>query len=284
MERKVSMGCPQGCCCGPGFWNVLYNAILNLQFSSHTKIIEFADDLAILTHGKTLSEAEAYANSDLARIENWARENKIKFNESKSKVTLITRKRSHDDNNIFLNNRRLEQVTEMKYLGIYFDRRLKFYKHIEHIAEKSMTLIYILSKTPKGHWGLGHKSLKTAYEGALIPLMTYGAPVWEEAITKQRYLRKMQSAQRLINIKIATAYRTISFEASCVMAGVPPIGLVIATKVQLYKRKHGLENSEHACDLPLLVNEWPHPARRLITNYLNAFSSLIKSIDFQKLN
>jgi len=58
VERKVSMGCPQGSCCGPGFWNVLYNALLNLEFSNHTKIIAFADDLAILTHGKKLSEAE----------------------------------------------------------------------------------------------------------------------------------------------------------------------------------------------------------------------------------
>jgi ribonuclease HI len=263
VERKVSMGCPQGSCCGPGFWNVLYNALLNLEFSSHTKIIAFADDLAILTHGKTLTEAEVYANSDLAKIENWARENKMQFNESKSKAMLITRKRSRNDINIYLNNRKLEQVTEMKYLGIYFDSRLTFHKHIEHIAQKSRTLIYMLSRTAKLHWGLGHKSLKTVYEGALVPLMTYGAPVWEEAVTKQRSLRMMQSAQRLINIKISKAYRTTSYEASCVMAGVPPIGIVITGKVQLYKRKHCLESSEHACDMPLPVNKWPHPARRV---------------------
>ena len=29
VERKVSMGCPQGSCCGSGFWNVLYNTLLN---------------------------------------------------------------------------------------------------------------------------------------------------------------------------------------------------------------------------------------------------------------
>jgi hypothetical protein len=79
----------------------------------------------------------------------------------------------------------------MKYLGIYFESKFMFYRHIERIAEKSRTLIYMLSKTAKLHWGLGNKSLKTVYEGALVPQMTYGAPVWEEAITKQRYLRKM---------------------------------------------------------------------------------------------
>jgi hypothetical protein len=114
------MGFPQGSCCGPGFWNMLYNDLLNLKFSSQTKIITFADDMAILTHGKTLPKVEAYTNSDLARIENWAMENKIKFNESKSKAILYIYK-SHDEVNIFLNNRRLEQVMEMKYLVIYFD-------------------------------------------------------------------------------------------------------------------------------------------------------------------
>ena len=73
----------------------------------------------------------------------------------------------------------------------------------------------------------------------------------------------MQSAQRLINIKIAKAYRSISYEAFCVMAGVPPIGIVIAGKVQMYKIKHGLQNSEQVCDMPLPSNEWPRPARRV---------------------
>ena len=65
-ERKVSMGCPQGSCCGPGLRNVLYNTLLNLDFSSHTKVIAFVDDLAIMSQGKTPTEAEVYANSDLA--------------------------------------------------------------------------------------------------------------------------------------------------------------------------------------------------------------------------
>jgi hypothetical protein len=92
-ERKISMGCPQWSCCGPGLWNVLYNALLNLDFSSHTKVIAFADDLAIMTQGKTPTEAEAYANSDLARIEEWAKENKLRFNENKSKAMSISRHR-----------------------------------------------------------------------------------------------------------------------------------------------------------------------------------------------
>jgi hypothetical protein len=67
----------------------------------------------------------------------------------------------------------------------------------------------------------------------------------------------------MINIKIAKAYRTISFDASCMMAGVPPIGIVIEEKARLYKIKHNAERSEYERNIPLPVKEWPHPARRL---------------------
>jgi hypothetical protein len=157
VKKIVTKGCPQVCCCGPGFWNIMYNALLNLDFSSHTKVIAFADDLAIMTKVNTLSEAEVFANSDLAKIETWAKENKMQFNEINSKAMLITRKGKNENIDIYLNNRRLEVVKEMKYLGIYFDSRLTFDKHISYIAENSTKLIYMLGKSAKLQWSLGHK-------------------------------------------------------------------------------------------------------------------------------
>jgi ribonuclease HI len=261
-ERKVSMGWLQGPCCGPRLWNVLYKALLNLDFSNHTKLIAFAHDLAIMSQGKTPTEAEAYANSDLARIEKWAKENKLSFNETKSKAMLISRYRKNDIINVYLNNRRLNQVTKMKYLEMYFDCLLTFERHIENIVERSTTMIYTLGKSVKLYWDLGHKSLKIIYEGTLIPILTYGAPVWEEAAGKYRNLSKLQRVRRLMNIKIDNAYRTISYDASCLMAGVPPITIVIAEKAQLYKTKLYTEGAASERDMPVPVADWTLPARR----------------------
>ena len=91
----------------------------------------------------------------------------MQFNELKSKTMLIARKRksNRENINIYLNNRRLEQVKELKYLGIYFDNRLNFHKHIEHTTEKSRKMIYMLGKTAKLNWGLWLKSLKLFTKG-----------------------------------------------------------------------------------------------------------------------
>ena len=66
----------------------------------------------------------------------------MQFNELKSKTMLIARKRksNRENINIYLNNRRLEQVKEVKYLGIIFDN---LHKHIEHTTEKSRKMIYV---------------------------------------------------------------------------------------------------------------------------------------------
>ena len=266
-ERNVSKGCPQGSCCGPGFWIILYNTLLNLELSPKTKVIAFADDLLIMTAGENPTVAENYANQDLKLVENWATNNKIEFNETKSNVLLVSRKRRDNNRNvrIYLNNRRLTQLDEMKYLGIYLDKQFNFSKQIDHATEKTITLINMLTKSAKLQWGLGHKALHTIYRGAIIPILTYGAPVWGEALNKKKNLKKYQRVQRLINIKIAKAFKTISYEASCVMASVPPIGITVQEKIMIYKATHGEKNLE-SYDAPLELNKWPHPAERITIN------------------
>jgi len=132
-------------------------------------------------------DVENYANQDLQKIENWAKENKMHFNENKSKVLLATKKTSGDNRtlNVYLNNKHLEQVSELKYLGIYFDSRFSFDRHVNYITGKCTPIINMLAKSAKLKWGMGHQALKVIYSGAFEPILTYGAPIWEKALTNQ---------------------------------------------------------------------------------------------------
>jgi len=66
-KKEVQRGCPQGSCCGPEFWNIIYNSLLNLKFNSRTKVIAFAVDLIVLTRGACKIETENYVNQDLKK-------------------------------------------------------------------------------------------------------------------------------------------------------------------------------------------------------------------------
>jgi hypothetical protein len=130
--------------------------------------------------------------------------------------------------------KRLDKIEEMKYLGIYLDSKFNFNAHMDYTVAKLITVINILARTAKLQWGLGHKALKTIYEGVVVPILTYGALVWVDVIWKNRTVTKYKRIQRLMNIKIAKAYRTVSYDASYIIAGVQPIQITIEQKVQTY--------------------------------------------------
>ena len=73
IEKPVTMRCSHSSCSGPGFWNTLYNSLLNMEFSHLIRVIAFADDLLVVSRGKCALDAENCANQDLKKIENWAR-------------------------------------------------------------------------------------------------------------------------------------------------------------------------------------------------------------------
>jgi hypothetical protein len=185
--EEITRGCPQGSCCGPDLWCIFYNSLLNLNFTHRTKTITFADDLILATRAKTVIETENIMNTELTKVSAWATANKIHFNEQKSKTMLLSRRKRKERKklDIFLNYRPLSQVGSLRYLGIIIDSKLTFREHINYITERCSKLIFALSKSAKINWGLSYEALKTIYKRAILPLLTYGAPVWSRAIAKK---------------------------------------------------------------------------------------------------
>jgi hypothetical protein len=265
-------------------WNIFYNSLLNLTFTSGTKIVAFVDDLLLLTRGKLVSEVENIANTELKKVSRWAKENKVCFNDQKSKVMLMTRRKvkKRKDLEVYLNNKHLRQVKTVKYLGVIIDNKLTFREHITHMTEKYRKIIFALSKSAKLNWGLSHKALKTLYTGGVQLLLLYGAPVWAEILEKTSYRIKLTRVQRLINIKIAKAYRTVSNEALCIIRGLTPIHIKIQETVELYKiiRENRYKNLPINHDKP--PRQWLHPAARIIATDdqtpINIYTDRSKSV------
>ena len=64
----------------------------------------------------------------------------------------------------------------MKYLGMYFASKFNFNAHIDNTVAKLIAFSNMLARTANLQWGLGHNALKAIYEGAIVPILTYGAP------------------------------------------------------------------------------------------------------------
>jgi len=112
------------------------------------------------------------------------------------------------------------------------------------MANKCTKLIFSLSKAAKLNWGLNHKALKTIYLRGILPLLLYGASMWIKAMELECYKAKIR-VQRLINIKIAKAYRTVSNEALWILTGMTHIAIKIEA-AQIYQLTRGNTKGEEA--------------------------------------
>jgi len=115
-------------------------------------------------------------------------------------------------------------------------------------------LIFTLSKSAKVTWGLKKEALKTIYTGGILPLVLYGAPVRKSVLDNTSYKAKLI---RLINIRIAKAYRTVSSEALCAITGLTPIDIKIEERAKYYECIKGYGNK---IDREIEAKCWTHPA------------------------
>ena len=129
-----------------------------------------------------------------------------------------------------------------------------------YTANKYKKFIFSLSKAGKLYWGLNHKALKTIYLGGILPTLLYAAPVWVKAMKIERYKSKLIRVQRIINIKMAKAYRTVSNEALCILTGMTPIAIKIEEAIELYQLTNGNTNKEAKVDNNIGFKHWQHPA------------------------
>ena len=141
------IGVPQGFILGSLLFLIYIND-LSEGLSSNTKL--FADDTSLFSviHNSNTSALEL--NSDLAKINRWAFQWKMRFNPDPKKqaqeVIFSRKSKAISHPTLVFNNHNVIQTTSQKYLGIILDTRLSFEKHLEAVLCKINKTIGLIRK------------------------------------------------------------------------------------------------------------------------------------------
>lgn len=199
--RRIPAGVPQGSLLGP----ILFTFYIHdMPSRSQTKLLLFADDTAIFTSSRSVNTIVRNLQGHLYQIRAFCKDWKIKINNTKSQSILFTRKNKNyiPQKSLTIDaEHKLPWVTETKYLGITFDRKLNFTKHLNIKYGQALGMINLL------HPLLGRKSVLDApskrrlYLSLVRPIFTYASQVWCDRTGKTNIykLQKLQNkACRLI--------------------------------------------------------------------------------------
>lgn len=75
------------------------------------------------------------------------------------------------------------------------------------------------------------------YANCVHSVILYAAPVWSDSFgLRAAYRRSLCSLQRIVVLRVARAYRTVSFVASTLLARIPPLPLLADKRRRVYER------------------------------------------------
>ena len=168
----VTCGVPQGSILGPLLFNLYINDIIEI---SNFSIKLFADDACLLCSSDSPQQLEKLVNTELSKINNWRKSNKLSVNFTKSDYIIFTNKKNNYKFNIKMDLNTLKRTTETRYLGIIIDQKLKWNKHVNYIITKITKVSYILTKIR--HY-INTDSIKLLYYSLIHPHLNYCLTAW----------------------------------------------------------------------------------------------------------
>ena len=138
-------GVPQGGVLSPTLFLVYINDLPEL-FSPYVHRALHADDLAIWTAAETIGTAQTRMQDAISKVEQWAKDWRVTINESKTAPTLFSLSNKPEQFRLKVNGHDIPASSTIKYLGVTFDQRLTWSKHILDISPRATLRMRILKK------------------------------------------------------------------------------------------------------------------------------------------
>lgn len=129
----------------------------------------------------------------------------------------------------------LSQSNELKYLGVTFDNKLNWKKHMDKVTLRVSKRINVLKRLAGSKWGCAWSTLNLTYQKYILPVITYSC---ESPVTAQPHtLQVLQHAQNQTLRLITGAVKTTPIDAMLFTTGNKPIQELMKEKAVLLHEK-----------------------------------------------
>ena len=109
-------------------------------------------------------------------VSQWYNCNKLTLNVKKSNIMLIHRKKSVQKNlNVTINNEKLKQIENVKYLGLSIDSKLQWHNHINNVCKTVTKKLGMMNRTSQY---VNKETLVQIYKSFIMPSFDYADTVW----------------------------------------------------------------------------------------------------------
>ncbi len=226
-KRHLTKGTPQGGVLSPLAWIVNFEGLLEILNQGPAKGVGYADDGMVMIAGSDPGTLVNLIQPILDQAAGWGRENGLKFSAAKTVAVMFTRKRKWDTNaRPKMDGIEIPFSSNAKYLGVLMNSRLTWNDHVSNKIKKCKAKIMQIRAAVGIKWGPNPRLMLWAYQGIVVPALTYGSLVWGNRITNA-FDGKFSKLNRLALVGLGPMRPSTPTAGLEIIANQPPLELRI---------------------------------------------------------
>jgi ribonuclease HI len=220
-STSINIGIPQGSPVSPILYLIYISQLFKCNAKCADRMSSYIDDIGITVSSKTIQENCIKLQQAAEKLINWGNSHGIQFDMDKTELIHFSSSNQSLEKSVQIMQTIISPKEEVKWLGIWFDRKLSFKTHVEKRIAAASRMFHSISRLANTERGLSFQAMRKLYIACIVSVADYGVPVWwkNQLFLLDKFKKLQNSALR----KILGAFRTSPVSAMEIEAGILPV-------------------------------------------------------------